>query len=119
MSAPSLKDSTALKGRVVVVGNSDFVSDRFASRATSNVIFALNAIDWLAQDEALIAIRSRDRRPPPLVFASPVAREGIKYANLIFLPTLIATLGAFRMLGRRRKGQLAYQPRTAAAPGTA
>lgn len=119
MSAPSLKDSTAVKGRVVVVGNSDFVSDRFASRATSNVIFALNAIDWLAQDEALIAIRSRDRRPPPLVFASPVAREGIKYANLIFLPTVIATLGALRMFGRRRRGQLVYQPRTAAAPGAA
>ena len=49
-SSPSAKDSTAPKGRVAVVGSSDFVSDRYASRATANVVFTLNAIDWLAQD---------------------------------------------------------------------
>jgi ABC-2 type transport system permease protein len=119
MSAPSRKDSSAAKGRVVVVGNGDFVSDRYASRATPNLVFALNAIDWLAQDEALIAIRSRDRRPPPLVFASAASREGVKYANVIFLPLVLATWGSIRLLARRRRAQQPYRARTAAAPEAA
>jgi gliding motility-associatede transport system auxiliary component len=119
MSAPSGKDSTAAKGRVVVVGNGDFVSDRYASRATPNLVFALNAIDWLAQDEALIAIRSRDRRPPPLVFATAASREAVKYANVILLPLILATWGSIRLLARRRRAQQPYPARTAAAPEAA
>ena len=108
-SAPSAKDSTAPKGRVAVVGSSDFVSDRYASRATPNVVFTLNAIDWLAQDEALIAIRSRDRRPPPLVYSSAAVREGVKYANVILLPVLIMLGGTIHLLRRRRQSQQPYR----------
>ena len=108
-SSPSAKDSTAPKGRVAVVGSSDFVSDRYASRATPNVVFTLNAIDWLAQDEALIAIRSRDRRPPPLVYSSPALREGVKYANVILLPVLIMLGGTIHLLRRRRQAQQPYR----------
>ncbi|HZM28415.1 MAG TPA: Gldg family protein, partial [Gemmatimonadales bacterium] len=50
----------APKGRVVVVGSTDFINDRFVSRAPDNLSLALNAVDWLAQDDALIAIRSKD-----------------------------------------------------------
>jgi ABC-type uncharacterized transport system involved in gliding motility auxiliary subunit len=109
MSIPVPGDSAASKGRVVVVGNSEFTTDRYASRATSNVIFALNTIDWLAQDEALIAIRSRDRRPPPLVFASPAIQEGVKYANVILLPVLIMLGGTLHLLRRRRKARQGYR----------
>ena len=49
-------------------------------------------MDWLAQDEELIAIRSKDRRPPPLLFTSAPLREGVKYANLAGLPLLVAVL---------------------------
>lgn len=108
-SSLSAKDSTAPKGRVAVVGSSDFVSDRYASRATPNVVFTLNAIDWLAQDEALIAIRSRDRRPPPLVYSSPALREGVKYANVILLPVLIMLGGTIHLLRRRRQAQQPYR----------
>ena len=59
------------RGRVVVVGSLDFATDRFVRTAPENLAFTLNAIDWLAQDEELIAIRSKDRRPPPLLFAEP------------------------------------------------
>jgi hypothetical protein len=108
-SSPSAKDSTGPKGRVAVVGSSDFVSDRYASRATANVVFTLNAIDWLAQDEALIAIRSRDRRPPPLVYSSAALREGVKYANVILLPVLIMLGGTIHLLRRRRQAQQPYR----------
>src|SRR2546426_7772107 len=33
------------------------------------------SVDWLAQDEALIAIRSKNRTPPPLAFASATTHD--------------------------------------------
>ena len=62
------------RGRLVVVGSLDFATDRFVHTAPENLAFSLNAVDWLAQDEELIAIRSKDRRPPALLFES--ARSG-------------------------------------------
>ncbi|HWA17314.1 MAG TPA: hypothetical protein VG817_12835, partial [Gemmatimonadales bacterium] len=96
------------RGRVVVVGNMEFATDRYLS--PDNAAFALNAIDWLAQDEALISIRSRDRRPPRLLFSSPVIQEGVKYANLILLPLIIAVWGMVRLLRRRRRALQPWQP---------
>ena len=64
------------RGRLVVVGSLDFATDRFVHSAPENLAFTLNAVDWLAQDEALIAIRSKDRRPPALMFQSAPEREG-------------------------------------------
>jgi ABC-type uncharacterized transport system involved in gliding motility auxiliary subunit len=106
----------APKGRVVVVGSADFINDRFVSRAPDNLSLALNAVDWLGQDEALISIRSKDRRPPPLVFSSASVREGVKYANVIGMPALVALCGIIRLLRRRRKTRESYRP---AEPGAA
>lgn len=103
-------DSGSRRGRVVVVGSSDFVGDRFARRAPDNLALALNAVDWLAQDEALISIRSKDRRPPALVYPSEAARESVKYANLIGVPALVALAGLIRLLRRRRKTREAWRP---------
>jgi ABC-type uncharacterized transport system involved in gliding motility auxiliary subunit len=103
---------------VVVVGSTDFINDRFVSRAPDNLSLALNAVDWLAQDEALIAIRSKDRRPPPLVYASETVREGVKYANVIGVPALVALYGLLRLLRRRRKTRESYQPGESAGTPT-
>ncbi|HXE58518.1 MAG TPA: Gldg family protein [Gemmatimonadales bacterium] len=102
-------DTTA-RGRVVVVGNAEFASDRFVRGAPQNLAFALNAVDWLSQDESLIAIRSKDRRPPALVFESAAAREGVKYANVVGVPALVAVAGLIRLIRRRRRTQEPYRP---------
>jgi ABC-type transport system involved in multi-copper enzyme maturation permease subunit/ABC-type uncharacterized transport system involved in gliding motility auxiliary subunit len=101
-------DSAA--ARLVVVGNAIFASDEFLQRSPENLAFALNAVDWLAQDEALIRIRAKDRRPPLLDFASPVLRDGVKYANVAGLPLLIGLAGALRLIRRRRLAQTPYRP---------
>ena len=82
-----------------MVGDANFLEDEFARANPQNLAFAANAVDWLAQDEALIAIRSKDRRPPPLVFASDVSRIALKWGNLLGVPILFALLGLFRVLG--------------------
>ncbi len=98
------------KTRIVVVGNGIFASDDFLRRSPENLGFALNAVDWLAQDEALMSIRSKDRSPPPLLFSSNGVRDTIKYFNLIGLPLLIGLYGAVRLLRRRRLALAPYRP---------
>ena len=98
------------RGRLVVVGSNDFATDRFVQGAPENLALTLNAIDWLAQDEELIAIRSKDRQPPPLVFKTATEREAAKYGNLIGLPLLVAVAGVAHLARRRRRTRDPYRP---------
>jgi len=94
--------------RLVVVGDALFATDEMAQRSPSNLVFALNAVDWLTQDEGLIAIRSKNRIPPPLVFASTGVRATVKYLNMAGLEILLAAYGVVRLLRRRRLAALPY-----------
>ncbi len=105
---------SATRGRVVVVGNLEFVGDRFARQAPQNIGFALNAVDWLAQDPSLIAIRTVNRNPPALRFTSVALREGVKYLNVIGVPALVALAGVVRTARRRARTRAPYRP---LAPG--
>jgi len=116
--APADSAAGKPRGRVAVVGSLDFATDRFVRTAPENLVFALNAVDWLAQDEALIGIRSKDRRPPPLTFSTPAEREGVKYANLIGVPLAVALFGLVRLIRRRRRTREPYRP-LVPAPGSA
>jgi ABC-type uncharacterized transport system involved in gliding motility auxiliary subunit len=95
-------------GRVVVVGNSAFATDRFTDRGSANLNLVLNAVDWLAEDDALIAIRAKNRTPPPLVFESDTMRDFVKYANVIGIPFLVILAAALRMLRRRQLTRRRY-----------
>lgn len=103
------------KGRAIIFADADFASDRYVRGAPENISVALNAIDWLAQDEALIGIRSRDRRPPTLAFATPGGQEIVKYFNVIGVPLLLVLYGAVRMARRRRRAREPYQPLTSSS----
>ena len=110
VAAPKVAPRGARSGRAVAIGSTDFATDRFVQGAPENLALALNAIDWLAQDEDLIAIRSKDRRPVPLVFETAVQREAAKYANLIGLPVLVALVGMGHLVRRRRRTREPYRP---------
>ena len=116
--APGVHGDTAIHGRVIVVGNSDFATDQFAQQAPENLALALNAVDWLAQDDALISIRSTDRTPPALAFGSAAVAQGVKYMVMIGVPALVAIAGMVRIGRRRSRSRLPYRARaTAVAAG--
>ena len=107
---PAAKTATATRGRVIVVGSADFASDRYVRSGEGGAVFVQNAVDWLAQDEALIAIRSKDRSPPPLVFTTGALRDAVKYGNVIGIPLLLVAVGGVRLWRRRLITQQVYQP---------
>jgi ABC-type uncharacterized transport system involved in gliding motility auxiliary subunit len=113
VNAGAVGDTTVARGRLIVVGNDDFASDRHVRSAQENGVFVLNAVDWLAQDEALITIRAKDRRPPQLVL-SEGQRGTVKYGNLVGVPVLVGLAGLARLVQRRRLMRQTYQPGKAA-----
>ncbi len=96
------------RGRSVIVGDADFLTDQFLRNAPEGLIFALNAIDWLTQTEALLDIRSKQPTPRPLVFESNLEMQAVKYANLVGVPLFFVLLGALRLLRRRRLTRRTY-----------
>ncbi|MFQ5538068.1 MAG: Gldg family protein [Gemmatimonadota bacterium] len=110
-AAGEAADSTAtpLKGRMVVVGDATFLENQFVRSNPQNVSFVANAIDWLAQDESLIRIRSKNRTPPQLVFTSELAKNVMKWGNLIGVPLLFVLVGIVRITGRRRRAQARWK----------
>jgi ABC-type uncharacterized transport system involved in gliding motility auxiliary subunit len=109
-------DTAPPAGRAIVVGNGQFAADRHVRNAPENLVFAMNAVDWLAQDDALIRIRSKDRRPPQLVMDEG-GRDAVKYANVIGVPVLIGLAGLARLVRRRRITRQTFSPAAAPPPG--
>jgi len=92
-------------GRIVAVGDVDFLQENFVRPNSQNLVFAANAVDWLAQDEALIGIRSKDRTPPALVFESDAGKGALKWTSLIGVPALFVLFGVARVTGRTKRAQ--------------
>lgn len=92
--------------RVLVIGDSDFLSDNFLQ---SNWAFFLNTIDWFAQDEDMISIRSRGIADRTIEKTEPGQRQLMKLTGTLALPLFVAIFGTV-YLSMRKRGR-----RTAAA----
>lgn len=98
-------------GRIVLAGSSSLVHDETLSRSVSGLagmIFFQNAVDWLAQDEALISIRSKDRAPPLLLFPNEWLPDLTRYGNLAGVPLLFVLVGVLRLARRRQVQQRSF-----------
>lgn len=84
--------------RLIVVGDGDLVSDQGFS--PSNRVFLLNALDWLAGNDLLIELRSREIQDRPLDELDADTRARIKWANLLGPTLFVLAIGLFRW--RRR-----------------
>ena len=107
--SPAGRDESAREGRIIVVGDVDFLQEQFVRANPQNLVFTLNAIDWLAQDEALIGIRSKLRTPPVMAFTSEFQRAALKWGNLVGVPLLFVLLGLVRVTGRRRRTEARWK----------
>jgi len=96
---------TSVPTRLVVVGDGDFVNESILPPNGGNAQFGLNLVDWLAQDDALLSIRSKSIAPRTLRDISEGMRPVIKYTNMIG-PLLIVVLFGFARWRRRRSRQI-------------
>ncbi|RMF61409.1 MAG: ABC transporter [Bacteroidetes bacterium] len=108
---------TSAPTRLAVVGDGDFVNARLmGSEMPGNVSFVLNMVDWLAQDDDLLAIRTKTIAPRPLLPVSEAVRPWIKYANMLGPVLLVLLFGLFRWRSRRQRARrlaATFRPLTA------
>ena len=86
--------------RVIVIGDGDFLSNAYLGSG-SNLQLALNAFNWLADDETLIDIPVSSA--PDIVFEMSRTTAGLIRFSLAFgLPALLVGIGLFIWHRRRR-----------------
>jgi ABC-type uncharacterized transport system involved in gliding motility auxiliary subunit len=90
------------KGRVVIVGDADFVSDDVLNSMANvgNADLFMNAVNWLATEEELITIRPKAPEQREVILTPPQARA-IIYSNILFVPLLVLAAGALVWWRRR------------------
>lgn len=105
-------------GELLVVGDSDFLRNSAGAQSESNIVFLLNSIDYMIQDQSLIEIRSRNFTPSSLNIKTwmydngfdndqidklePIYRKAIKWVNIL-LPMMIIVLFGLRMRKQQKR----------------
>ena len=95
-------DSKTGAGRLIVVGDSDFVKDNFVRNNPNNLIFFQNLVDSLSLDEDLINIRSKGITDRPIKELSDGEKAAIRYLNIFGLTVAVVLFGMLRYYMRRR-----------------
>ena len=93
------EDAPTREIRLAVFGDSDFVAN-YTGNVRGNADLFLNTVNWLAQQENLIAIRPRlpdDRR----LTMTETQRRNVYWLSLLFLPLLIFGSGVYTWWQRR------------------
>lgn len=104
---PAEEGSSA--GRWVVISNNDFLNDGMISQYPQNANLALNALDWLGQNEALLSIRSKNSQPSVLIWESDARQTFARWGNIAGIPVLVAAFGAIWIYRRRRRSKLSFK----------
>ena len=90
-------------GRLIVVGDSDFIQDRYMRQSADNLLFFQNLVDILSIDEDLINIRSKGVTDRPIKEISDNLRIFLRYVNVFGVTIIVIVFGLFRYYKRHKK----------------
>ena len=97
----STKGATSnTEARVVVVGDSDFVSNDLAAAPVLNSDLFLNMVNWIVQDEDLISIRPREPEDRRIVLTSQ-QQANVFFLSFLIIPGIVLATGISVWWGRR------------------
>ncbi len=89
------------RGRIIVYGDSDFVTNRFLDYL-GNRDLILNTVNWLAREEQLIAPHPKQKQPGANVFfPSQADLEGVFWLAAVVQPALFFLVGTTLVVWRR------------------
>jgi ABC-type uncharacterized transport system involved in gliding motility auxiliary subunit len=92
-------DAPKPESRIVAIGDSDFAAN-YAVGIQGNQNFFLNAVNWLAQQENLIAIRPREARDSRITLTADQQRR-IMLLSIFIIPGLVLAGGVYTWWRRR------------------
>jgi len=97
--------------RMLVVGSSNFLTNLMqVTGKDDNALFAENAVDWLAQDEGFLGIKTRAYREKSLTLLQDeqvrqAAGFALSFVNLFLVPLIVVIWAVVRLLRRRAREQ--------------
>jgi len=90
--------------QIAVVGNANFLDNRFLQQFPTNSVFAANVVDWMTAGTDLIAIRSRSAMNRPLEEIEDDKKGMYKLLAMLPVPVLVILFGLVRArLGQKRR----------------
>ncbi len=98
-SGNATPDAPKPESRIVTTGDSDFVAN-YAIGIQGNQDFFLNSVNWLAQQENLIAIRPRDAQDRRITLTAD-QQQRIMLLSLLVIPGLVFAAGGYTWWRRR------------------
>jgi ABC-2 type transport system permease protein len=98
---PSVNESP--QTQIVVVSNGRFFDDRNAWQFPGNLVFLLNAVDWLTLGNELISIRARRVVDRPIADMSDAQKATVKFADTFGVSLVVVLFGISRIFLKRRK----------------
>ena len=101
---PTAKDvagASMKEQRVVVIGDGDFLSNRYLGNV-GNLDLGMNIVNWLSADEELIAIPAKTARDTGLVL-TPLQSGVIGFGFLLALPAILLVSGLMIWWRRRKR----------------
>ncbi|HIC36567.1 MAG TPA: hypothetical protein EYO80_02690 [Candidatus Marinimicrobia bacterium] len=96
-------------GELMLISDSKFLADDGGMSVNDNLIFIMNAVDYLAGDEDLISLRSREITSRPLEELEDATRKKWKWANMFIPSLLVLTFGFFQMRKERKHADILRQ----------
>jgi len=96
-------DNTTSKAKIIVIGDADFISDKYLRQNPENLLFFQNIVDYLSIDEDLIKIRSKGVTSRPIKEINDNKRHFIRYVNIFGTTFAVICFGMLRYYSRRKK----------------
>lgn len=95
-------DVSTETGKLVLVGDSDFIQDGYLRQFPENLTFFQNLIDSVSLDDDLINIRSKGVTERPIKELSDAKKSLIKYLNIFGITFIVVVFGMVRYYFRRK-----------------
>jgi len=89
-------------GRLVVIGDIDFLSDYFIESMSGNLELALNSIEWISKENISLSIKPKSIKKSPVVLSQADANL-VLVISLIVVPLLMLLPGILVWVIRSKK----------------
>ena len=96
-------------GELIVVSDSKFFADDAGMSIPENMVFVMNAVDYLAGEKELISLRSREITNRPLDEVEDATRSRWKWANVLLPSIIIVLLGFYRSRSQNNRAIILEQ----------
>ncbi len=89
--------------KLIVIGNTNFITDQMITQFPNNNNLFLNIIDWLTLEDDLLGIPNRNNLDYPIKKTSPKLTSLIKWTTSVTIPIIIMLIGLLRYWLNKQK----------------